>query len=52
MNFFLDAEFIERGRHFPIELISLGIVAEDGRELYCTIGTWTEEGTNHCANGT
>lgn len=33
MKFFLDTEFIEDGR--TIDLISIGIVAEDGRELYC-----------------
>lgn len=35
MRFFYDTEFIERGPEFPLELISLGVVAEDGRELYC-----------------
>lgn len=34
MKFFFDTEFIERGPKYPIELISIGIVAEDGRELY------------------
>lgn len=32
MRYFLDTEFIEDG--FMITLISIGIVAEDGRELY------------------
>ncbi|ACC81144.1 3'-5' exoribonuclease domain-containing protein [Nostoc punctiforme] len=32
MHYWLDTEFIEDGR--TIELISIGIVAEDGRELY------------------
>ena len=32
MNYFLDTEFIEYPR--SIDLISIGIVAEDGRELY------------------
>lgn len=32
MNYFFDTEFIEDGK--TIELISLGIVAEDGREFY------------------
>lgn len=32
MKFFLDTEFVDRP--FAIELISIGIVAEDGRELY------------------
>lgn len=34
MLYFLDLEFIERGPASPIDLISLGIVAEDGREFY------------------
>lgn len=33
MKYFLDTEFIEDGK--TIDLISIGIVAEDGRELYC-----------------
>jgi len=33
MKYFLDTEFIEDGN--TIDLISIGIVAEDGRELYC-----------------
>jgi hypothetical protein len=34
MRYFFDTEFIESGAHKPIDLISIGIVAEDGRELY------------------
>jgi 3' exoribonuclease, RNase T-like len=34
MKYFLDTEFIESGPGKPIDLISIGIVAEDGRELY------------------
>lgn len=34
MRYFFDTEFIERGPKYPIELISIGIVAEDERELY------------------
>lgn len=34
MRFFLDTEFIERGRQFPIEMISIGVVAEDRRTFY------------------
>ncbi len=33
MKYFFDTEFIENGK--TIDLISIGIVAEDGRELYC-----------------
>lgn len=32
MRYFLDTEFVEDGR--TIDLISLGLVAEDGREFY------------------
>ena len=32
MRFFYDCEFIEDGR--TIELVSIGVVAEDGREFY------------------
>ena len=32
MRYFYDTEFIENGR--TIELISIGVVAEDGREFY------------------
>jgi hypothetical protein len=34
MKHFTDTEFIERGPNHPIELISVGIVSEDGREFY------------------
>lgn len=34
MRYFLDTEFHEDGPHASIEIISLGLVAEDGRELY------------------
>ena len=34
MRYFIDTEFNERGPSKPIELISIGIVAEDGREYY------------------
>lgn len=34
MKYFLDTEFIESGPTEPIYLISIGIVAEDGREFY------------------
>ncbi len=33
-RYFYDCEFIERGPEHPIDLISIGIVCEDGRELY------------------
>lgn len=34
MRYYLDTEFIERGHEHPIELISIGLVAQDGREYY------------------
>jgi hypothetical protein len=34
MNFFIDTEFSELGPGYPIELISIGIVSEDGKEYY------------------
>lgn len=33
MKFFYDTEFLERGPEHPIELISIAVVAEDGREI-------------------
>jgi 3' exoribonuclease, RNase T-like len=44
MRYFLDTEFIEDGR--TIDLISIGIVAEDGRELYAV----STEAQLHLAN--
>lgn len=40
MRYFLDTEFSEAGSSKPIRLISIGIVAEDGRELYLESGEW------------
>lgn len=34
MNYYLDTEFYEQGHLRPIELISIALVAEDGREFY------------------
>lgn len=34
MRFFYDTEFIERGPTYPLDLVSIGIVADDGREFY------------------
>lgn len=33
-RFFIDTEFIESGPNRPIELLSIALVAEDGREFY------------------
>lgn len=42
MRFFVDTEFHERGPSYPIDLISIGAVAEDGREYYaqCLDANW------------
>lgn len=44
MRYFYDSEFIERGPQHPIELVSLGLVCDDGREYYavCADG-WSPE---------
>jgi hypothetical protein len=34
MRYFIDTEFIERGDGKPIDLVSVGVVSEDGREFY------------------
>lgn len=34
MRFYLDTEFLERGRDYPVQLISLAIVGEHGRGEY------------------
>lgn len=34
MKYFIDTEFIESGPGHPIELLSIAVVAEDGREFY------------------
>lgn len=38
MKYFIDTEFIELGPKHPLILLSLGIVAEDGREFYVVNG--------------
>lgn len=51
MKYFLDTEFSERGPRHPVELISIGIVAEDGREFYAvsnefdasTVNEWVKK---------
>jgi hypothetical protein len=40
MRYFIDSEFSERGPKHPIELISIAIVAEDGREFYAINSAW------------
>lgn len=34
MRYWFDTEFVERGPEYPIALVSIGIVSEDGREYY------------------
>lgn len=34
MRLFYDCEFVERGRDLPIQLVSIGMIREDGTELY------------------
>lgn len=34
MKYFFDTEFIERGPAHPIRFLSIGIIADDGREFY------------------
>lgn len=34
MKIFYDCEFVERGRDVPMQLVSIGMICEDGRELY------------------
>jgi 3'-5' exoribonuclease-like protein len=38
VKYFLDTEFIESGPSLPLILLSIGIVAEDGREFYVVNG--------------
>jgi len=34
VKIYYDTEFLERGPEYPIDLISIGMVTEDGREFY------------------
>jgi hypothetical protein len=43
MRFFLDTEFIERGPKFPVTLISIGIVSENGKRMYAVSSEFREE---------
>lgn len=42
VKYFLDTEFIEAGRKNPLQLISIGIVCEDGREGYSVSNEFDE----------
>ena len=51
MRYFIDTEFIERGPKHPVELVSVGVVREDGRRFYAIstefkarhASTWVKE---------
>ena len=34
VRIFYDCEFVERGRDLPIQLVSIGMIRDDGTELY------------------
>lgn len=46
MKYFIDTEFIENGFLSPLELISIGIVSEDGREYYAVSSEFNPEHAN------
>jgi hypothetical protein len=46
LRYFLDTEFSEKGPTYPIELISIGIVAEDGREFYIVSSQFDADSCN------
>ena len=46
MKYFLDTEFSARGSQHPIQLISIAIKAEDGRELYAAAAGVDENACN------
>lgn len=47
MRYWFDTEFVERGPRHPVELVSIGIVAEDGRELYAQVWDGLSAAINH-----
>lgn len=51
MKYFYDTEFHERGEGYPIELISIGMVAEDGRELYAVLSDFDWHSLNDSPSG-
>ena len=46
MRYFLDTEFSENGPGKPIRLISIGIIAEDGREFYAVSADFSDNECN------
>lgn len=49
MKYWLDTEFMDDGK--TIDLISIGIVAEDGRELYLESSDFDKSRANHWLRG-
>src|ERR1700728_2927548 len=48
MRIFYDCEFHERGADYPINLLSIGMVAENGAEYYAVVNTvHIDEAVNH-----
>jgi hypothetical protein len=46
VKYFLDTEFLENGRGNPVTLVSIGIVAEDGRSLYAVSSEFNPDDAN------
>lgn len=46
MKYWFDTEFIESGPREPVYLLSIGIVAEDGREFYAVVADAPHEKAN------
>lgn len=46
MRWFIDTEFSERGHKHPIQLISIGMVSEEGDEYYAVCDDFDEESCN------
>lgn len=63
MRYYYDTEFVESGPEYPVELLSLGMVADGGREYYVQVADanwsrmtdWLEENVlakfKYCQNG-
>lgn len=51
VKYFLDTEFIEDGPLNPIQLISIGLVCEDGREFYKVSSQFHPEDANAWVKG-
>ncbi|WP_444960557.1 hypothetical protein [Nocardiopsis sp. M1B1] len=43
MRVYYDTEFVERGPDHPLVLVSIGMVAEDGRELYAVSSEFDQD---------